>query len=98
MSVETIILIVAPFCSISMFIWIALFFSKSTKAKRVRTIAFRIWAVGLLIIIVTVLGSGLLWRLKEQGSVPLIVWGYFILGIGLTVLAIKFFWDSIHGK
>lgn len=98
MDIETIILIVAPLCSISMFIWVALFFKKSPKAKRVRTIAFKIWAGSLLIIITTLLGSGLIWRLKEEGSIPLKVWGYFILGIGMTVLAIKFFWDIMHGK
>lgn len=98
MNIETILLIVAPPCSISMFIWILLFFAKTPKAIRVRSIAFKIWAVGFLIIIITVLGSGLVWRLKEEGSIPLKYFVYFIIGMGLTIFGIKFWWDMMHGK
>lgn len=97
-NIEIVFYIVGPPCSISMFVWVSQFFVKSPQAKQVRDIAFKIWAVCLLLISVTLSVNGLLWNLKEHGIISLKVWGLFFLMIGLIGIYIKFYWNIMQGK
>lgn len=92
MNIEPLILVAAPVGSIAMIVWVGLLFAKSQTAKRLRVIAFKVWAVVVIIIISTVLISGLVFRIRE-GSASIKIGFLTVLGIGLTLFAIKSAWD-----
>ena len=98
MNIEPILLVAGSIGSISMIIWVGLLFTKTQKAKLIALIAFKIWAIAVLAIVTAVLLSGIAWRLHEHGSVPVIIWVLAFIGIGATLLAVKFFWDILKER
>lgn len=92
MNIEPAILVAAPIGSIAIVVWVSLIFAKSQTAKRIKVIAYKLWAVIVIAIVSTVMISGLVFRLRD-GSASTKIWLLALLGIGLTPLSIKFGWD-----
>ena len=92
MNIEPTISVAVPICSIAMIVWVALLFAKSQTAKRIKVIAYKVWAVVVIAIISTIMISGLVFRIRD-GSASLLIWILSFLGIGVTLLSIKFVRD-----
>jgi chromate transport protein ChrA len=94
MNIEPLILVAGPIGSIAMIIWLSLLFAKSQNLKRTRAIAYKIWAVVVIVIFTAVLISGLAWRLHE-GSASVKIWVLTFVGIGAAFLWVKVLWDLL---
>jgi len=98
MDIETILLIIAPIGSIALFVRTSLYFTKSQKAKRVRSIAFRIWASCLILIFTILLGYEIIRRIREHEGLDLKGIGLIVLLGGLLFLYIRTWRDFMAGR
>ena len=94
MSIELLIFILAPVGSIAMIIWLGLLFVKNETAKRIRALAYKIWAIVVVIIVSTILVSGLVLRIRE-GTASVKIWALTVFGIGLTLLCVWDLWNLL---
>ena len=70
-----------------------------TKRKiRYTSIAFKIWAVSFLLIIITIGALGVIWRTKEYGSISFKSLILLLLLIGIALAVVWAWWGILRGK